>query len=145
MTTKFDSILKIKKNIVDKIEQELININNAITLKENEIVLLKEQLHAMKVPNVSVYHELLAFKDATLAFQEEIIQEQNLLEMMYSSKIDINKRYKAAMVEYEKINYLHLEELKTKLDRANKEEQKFIDEVGGILHHLKDELPKYNI
>lgn len=145
MTTRFDSILKIKKNILDKVEQELIKINNAISIKESEISYLKEQLHAMKAPNVSVYRELLAFKDATFAHQEEIIQEQNMLEMMYASKIDINKRYKEAMIEYEKINYLHLEELKLKLDRLNKEEQKFIDEVGGILYHLKDELPQYNI
>ncbi len=145
MTTKFESILKIKKNILDRIEQELININNYITIKENEIVSLKEQLCAMKVPNVSVYRELLAFKDSTLAFQEEIVQEQNLLEIMYSSRIDINNRYKAAMIEFEKINYLHLEELKLKLDKLNKEEQKFIDEIGGILYHLNSNPIKYNI
>lgn len=138
MSVKFDVILKIKKDILNKVEQELININKAIALKENEIVFLKEQLNNMKAPNVSVYRELLAFKDATLAFQEEILQEQSLLEMMYSSKVDVNKRYKVAMIEYEKINYLHLEELRVKIERLNREEQKFIDEIGGILYHLKD-------
>ncbi|RDU57871.1 flagellar export protein FliJ [Helicobacter sp. MIT 99-5507] len=137
MTTRFNSILKIKKDILNKIERELIKINQAISLKENEIMLLKEQLNNMKAPNVSVYRELLAFKDSTSAFLNEIIEEQNLLEMMYSSRIDINKRYKIAMIEYEKINYLHTEELKLKIDKLKKEEQKFIDEVGGILYHLK--------
>ena len=137
MTTRFNTILKIKKDILNKIERELIKINHLISIKENEIATLKEQLKNMKAPSVSVYRELLAFKDSTLVFLNEIAQEQNLLEMMYSSRIDINKRYKIAMIEYEKINYLHLEELKFKVNKLNKEEQKFIDEIGGILYRLK--------
>ena len=138
MTTRFDTILKIKKDTLNRVERELVKINSAISLKENEITLLKEQLSNMKAPNVSVYRELLAFKDSISAFLDEIMQEQNLLEMMYSSRIDINKRYKAAMIEYEKINHLHLEELKLKFDKLKKEEQKSIDEIGGILYHLRD-------
>ncbi|RAX54667.1 hypothetical protein CCY99_02575 [Helicobacter sp. 16-1353] len=135
MKTKFSIILKIKKDILNKIERELITINNAIANKEKEIANLKSQLKEMKVPNVSVYQELLSFKNAVSAFQLEIEQENNILELMKSTKIDINKKYKLAMIEYEKINYLHLQEIEWALNRLSREEQKVLDEFGGILHH----------
>lgn len=135
MKTKFSIILKIKKDILSKVERELININNAILNKEQEIANLKSQIREMKVPNVSVYRELLSFKDRVSAFQLEIEQEHNILEFMQSSKIDINKRYKLAMIEYEKINHLHLQEIKEQLIKLSKEEQKALDEFGGIIHH----------
>ena len=138
MKTRFYPILKIKKDILNNIEKELIKINQKISIKENEISMLKEELKNMKAPSVSVYRELLTFKDSAAAFLDEISKEQNLLEMMYSSRIDINKKYKMAMIEYEKINYLHTEELKLRVDKLRKEEQKFIDEVGGILYHQKN-------
>lgn len=135
MKTKFSIILKIKKDILSKVERELININNAILNKEQEIANLKSQIREMKVPNVSVYREILSFKDRVSAFQLEIEQEHNILEFMQSSKIDINKRYKLAMIEYEKINHLHLQEIKEQLIRLGKEEQKALDEFGGIIYH----------
>lgn len=135
MKTKFSVILKVKKDILNKIERELIHINNAIASKEKEIATLQAQLRELKMPQVSVYRELMAFKDSIMAFQMEIEQEKNILEFMKSSKIDINKRYKIAMIEYEKINYLHLQIIEERLIKQHKEEQKSLDEFGGILHH----------
>lgn len=135
MKTKFAVILKIKKDILSRIERELTNINNTILAKENEIENLKIELRNIKIPQVSVYMDFLRYKNHLSAFENEILQQTHLLELMKSSKIDINKRYKVALIEYEKINFLHLQEVKERQKALNQIEQKMLDDISGIMYH----------
>lgn len=135
METKFNKILKIHKNLVNKIERELLNINATISQKEEKIENLNNTINKMQIPKVSIYGDFLMFKNKVNLFLSQIQNENNMLDLMKSSRIDINKRYKTALIEYEKINYLHLLEIKEKTNKLKKQEQKTIDEFSGILHH----------
>lgn len=135
MRTKFAVILKVKKDILSKIERELMAINSAIAQKKLDIIALRAQIKDIKIPQISVYRELLRFKDHIAALESAIEAENNLLALMESSKIDISKRYKAALIEYEKVNYLHLQEVEAWRKKLAKQEQKVLDDIAGILYH----------
>lgn len=137
MKTKFSGILKLKNDILKKIEREILEVNSLIQAKEQEILALKNSLSSLFPPSGRKYAEFLAFRENLSNIRITIDNENNLLEMFRARKIDILKQYKIAKIEYEKINYLHLEEVKNILKAAKAKEQLELDEFGGILHYIK--------
>ncbi|MDE6885816.1 MAG: flagellar export protein FliJ [Helicobacteraceae bacterium] len=137
MKTKFSGILKLKNDILKKIEREILEVNSLIQAKEQEILALKNSLSSLSPPSGRKYAEFLAFRENLSNIRITIDNENNLLEMFKARKIDILKQYKIAKIEYEKINYLHLEEVKNILKAAKAKEQLELDEFGGILHYIK--------
>lgn len=133
MKTKFSQILKLKLNIVNKIEFEILQINGEILAKKREIEALELLISEFAPPKKSDrYSEFLNFRESISNIRDKIIEENNFLEMLESRKIDTIKRFNKAKIEYEKINYLHLEEIQNLLKKAKRQEILELDEIANI-------------
>ncbi len=132
METRFSQILKFRRSIVDKIELEVMQVNNLIFSKKREIEALHKTIAEFTPPEAQEYMLFLAYRDTLSNIREKINAENNILQMLESRKIDTLKRFKKAQIEYEKINDLHLEEVQIALKKAQKSEAKSQDELAQI-------------
>lgn len=133
MKTKFSKILKLRQDILNKIEKEILEVNALISLKKQEIANLATQIASFSPPKSSTYSVFLAFREMQSNIRYKIQEEQNFLEMLEARKIDTLKKYNNAKMEYEKINYLHTNEVKMIVDKQKRLEQNELDEYGSIL------------
>ncbi|KGI55361.1 flagellar export protein FliJ [Campylobacter sp. MIT 97-5078] len=141
MKNKYSSILKVKKQGLDKAEQNLsqakqrqlqnkLAFQNAsleyanFALPQNgSTQILKQNLEMLKIAkNVKE-----RAKEKLELSQKEVLHYQTL--------------YKRASLDYEKIKYLQSEEFKAMQKHLKKEEEKFLDEIAISRHFYgaKDE------
>ncbi len=117
---------------MDKIEQEVMQVNNLIFSKKSEIESLHKTIAEFSPPDTQEYGLFLAYRDMLSNIREKINAENNILQMLESRKIDTLKRFKNAKIEYEKVNELHLEEVQIALKKAQRRELKNQDELAQI-------------
>lgn len=132
MKTRFSSILKLKISAMNKVELEIKEVNHLIFLKKREIEKLHKSISEFTPPNTNEYRKFLVFREMISNIREKIKEENNFLSMLESRKIDTIKRFKKAQMEYEKINYLHLEEVQNVLKKAHRRESLEQDELASI-------------
>lgn len=117
---------------MDKIEQEVMQVNNLIFSKKSEIESLHKTIAEFSPPDAQEYGLFLAYRDMLSNIREKINAENNILQMLESRKIDTLKRFKNAKIEYEKVNELHLEEVQIALKKVQRRELKNQDELAQI-------------
>ena len=132
METRFSQILRFRRSIMDKIEQEVMQVNNLIFSKKSEIEALHKTITEFSPPDAQEYRLFFAYRDTLSNIREKINAENNILQMLESRKIDTLKRFKKAQIEYEKVNELHLEEVQIALKKAQRRELKNQDELAQI-------------
>jgi len=139
MRTKFSAILKVKSLDVEKLENEIIKLNNQKKSLLEDIKNLQAELKDSKLPKSG---DMTQLKKAY--FQNDFIKQnielkfqniQFLEEQIKSTELLLKK----AMLEYEKIKHLHELEVKKILDEIKIKEAKELDEIGTLLFTLNKE------
>jgi len=140
MKTKFSPILQIKKLESEKLQNEIVKLQNQKRKREQEYETLKDELKKITPPQKGDIKELnTTFLKLTL--QNEAIEQkkQNILFLEEQVKLT-ELKYKEAMLEYEKIKHLHELEVKKIVDEIKKQEAKELDEIGTLLFSRKGEI-----
>jgi len=139
MKTKFSSILQIKKQECDKLQNEIIKLQNRKKNLQKEILELKDALNQIEPPSSgSVVALTKTFYERTLQKENIDLKEQNILFIEEQVKLT-ELKYKEAMLEYEKIKHLHEIEEKNKIEEIKRLEAKELDEIGTLLFTKKSE------
>ncbi|PAF53059.1 hypothetical protein BKH42_07950 [Helicobacter sp. 13S00482-2] len=133
MNTKFDSLLKIKKQELDKCEADMIYNNHLIALKNKEIDILLQDLNQINVPKNGDYWDFKNTQEVKKAFVEEIDKQRNEISRLKDIGKQLQKSHRIAFIEYEKIKYLQDIETKKMISKIKKNESKNLDEVGIML------------
>jgi flagellar export protein FliJ len=133
LKTKYDSIVKIKKESVSKIERDIQKINNAILKIAEKIEDLKESLFKFSFPSSGTFSKIQQAKIAQNALKEEIKTYENQLSMLQSRKKDLLEELKKANIEYEKMKYLQGEEIKKRIKEMRLKEARDMDEIALLL------------
>ena len=134
MKTKYSQIVKIKKNEVEKIERNIQKINASIEELNQKIASLKENLSSFSLPqsgNFSIFQELATLKKA---LNDEIQRFENQLLVLKGRKQELLEELKKANIEYEKMNYLHTQEIKKMLKEKHIKESQLMDEIAIMLN-----------
>ncbi len=137
MKTKFDSVVKIKKQEVEKIERNIEKINSSILMLKNKITNLKQSLNSLSLPqngNFSIIQQINLQKNILL---DEIKNYENQINFLENRKSELIKELKKANIEYEKMKYLQNEEIKKQIKQKRLQEAKKIDEIAIMLENLK--------
>lgn len=138
MKTKYSSVLKVKKQALDKAESTLSKARNRQRQSELELELALKQYEEIKLPSsgsVQNLRQSLEFLDVARVFKEE---KKQRVELSKKEVAHYQMLYKKANLEYEKIKYLESEELKELQKKLKKEEEKFIDEIAISRHFYGD-------
>ena len=116
--TQFTSLVKLKKNKLQKSEQFLqksnVNLNSASTSLELSYRLLQE-LETPKSGNVS---QMLASRVLFHSQMDLISHNKEWVEFATDQVEMAKKQLSSDMIEYEKFQYLELEEIKAELKKA---------------------------
>ncbi len=139
MKTKFDSIVKIKKNELKKTENDLIKVNSAIQLINEKINELQIKFNSFSLPDKGSFKEIYQIKSVQSALRGEIENYKNQLNMLNKRKELIFQKYKDANIEYEKMKYLQTMEIKKQIKKQKQKENIQMDEIAIMLNKKRFE------
>ncbi|QCT93929.1 hypothetical protein FE773_01650 [Caminibacter mediatlanticus TB-2] len=135
MKTKFDSVVKIKKQKVDKIERNIQKINSSIKMLKMKIEELRKSFNSLSLPSSGNFATLQQISLQKNTFLSEIKSYENQIKILENRKSELIKELKKANIEYEKMKYLQNEEIKKKIKNIRLKESKEMDEIAIILRN----------
>ena len=142
MKSKFNAVIKVKKQQLDKAQT---NLNAALQRqKENERLLglaREELLNLSTLKGQISSEELRANVFMEGVAREALARAKEKVELSHKEVNHYQFLYKKAHLDYEKIKYLQSEELKAMQKAIQKAEEKFLDElaISRFLKKDKDE------
>jgi flagellar export protein FliJ len=134
MKGKFGAIAKVKKQLLDRREIQLLEARTKAQKIQGEIEAVQATLNAQKVPQKGTYASLLHVKAVAERLGQ---QKQYLLEDKDAAQAQANEclyHYKEARKEFEKMKYLEEKEYSQWLKMLKKQEQLHLDEVALQLY-----------
>jgi len=133
MKTKFDSVVKLKKQTLDNIERNLQKINSSIQSLKNKIEELESSLLSFTFPKEGHFAELNQIKHQQNILRNEINNLKNQISILEGRKKELLEELKKANIEYEKMKYLQAEEIKKTLKEKKLKEARDMDEIAILL------------
>ncbi|EAL52823.1 flagellar export protein FliJ [Campylobacter upsaliensis] len=139
MKSKFNAVIKVKKQQLDKAQT---NLNAALQRqKENErfLGLAREELLNLSTLKGQISSEELranVFMEGVA--REALARAKEKVELSHKEVNHYQFLYKKAHLDYEKIKYLQSEELKAMQKAIQKAEEKFLDELAISRFFKKD-------
>jgi len=138
LKTKFDNIVKIRKQEVDKIKRDIQKINSALKEIENKVLKLKKELFSFSLPKSGSFSQIIQSREIQNAIKNEIDNLSSQINMLNSRKKALLEELKKAEIEYEKMKYLQAQEIKKMIKRQRLKEAKEIDEIAILLENFKN-------
>lgn len=139
MKSKFNAVIKVKKQQLDKAQT---NLNAALQRqKENERLLglaREELLNLSTLKGQISSEELRANVFMEGVAREALTRAKEKVELSHKEVNHYQFLYKKAHLDYEKIKYLQSEELKAMQKAIQKAEEKFLDELAISRFFKKD-------
>ncbi|MCR2121930.1 flagellar export protein FliJ [Campylobacter upsaliensis] len=139
MKSKFNAVIKVKKQQLDKAQT---NLNAALQRqKENERLLglaREELLNLSTLKGQISSEELRANVFMEGVAREALARAKEKVELSHKEVNHYQFLYKKAHLDYEKIKYLQSEELKAMQKAMQKAEEKFLDELAISRFFKKD-------
>ncbi|MDQ7042071.1 MAG: flagellar export protein FliJ [Sulfurimonas sp.] len=130
MKTRYTSLVSVKKNIMQKSERVLQSANANLSSALMALELSFSELQNIPSPTSGQISEFLSAR-TLLDSQRAIIQHnQEWAEFARNEIKNAQEKLKLDMIEYEKFNYLELEEIKKILLKQKHEEAKELDEIA---------------
>jgi len=128
--TKFSPILKVRKLDVERVESEIVKLQNQKRVAKRELESLYQTLYEQKTPNIGSVIELQKSYEIIQILKKDInLKKQNIQFLDEQIKLT-QELLKKAMLEYEKIKHLHELEEKSMLEKIKKLEEKNMDEIA---------------
>lgn len=136
MKNKYSAIIKVKKQGLDRAEMVLIKAKSKANEAKAKMEDARRLYHEMGVSTGGVMRAIkadlqlkeIARQDMLYAREDELVA---LREVSHKQAL-----YKQALMDFEKMKYLEMEEFKKHKAHLLKEEAKFLDEIA-ISRHFK--------
>ena len=134
MKTKYSQLLKVKKQKVEIIENEIALLNSKKEIIKQEIAELILQIDAIKKPKEGKFGIFLSTSYSFKKLHSFKKDKEEILRQKESELTQKREEYKRALMEYEKIKYLEDLLIEEKLDKIKKDEQKLLDELSQAIY-----------
>lgn len=137
MKTRFSSLVTIKKSAMQKSERVVQSANADLNSALVSLELSHKSLHDILSPQSGMMSSFLASRKL-LDSGRNLIKHNQEWVFYAKNQVQIAKEeLKKSMTEYEKFNYLELEEIKKILDKQKLTESKELDEVALMTYTRK--------
>lgn len=134
MKSKYTPLVKLKKKALDQSESALIKANTHATESEAALERAYEELSLLTFPTHGSIGEFTQSQMILQAQHREIELGRLRLEQALAHQNKMRDAFQAARIEYEKFNYLELQEAKAHMAKIKKEEAKMLDEIGTMTY-----------
>ncbi|NPA87749.1 flagellar export protein FliJ [Caminibacter pacificus] len=138
MKTKFDSVVKLKKQQVEKIQNDIQKINKAVLELSSKIEELKASLMQLTLPKSGSFSKITQINTQKTLLRNEIQNLQNQINILNNRKNELLEELKKARIEYEKMKYLQGEEIKKQLKEIKLKESREMDEIAILLRNQNE-------
>jgi len=135
MKTKFSDILKVKKQVVEKIERNIQKINASINNLKVKINNLENALFSFSTPKEGNFSIFSQIKVQQSLLRDEIENLKNQMVILENRKNELMEELKKANIEYEKIKYLHELEVQKMIKEKRLKENREMDEIAILLRN----------
>ena len=138
MKTEYTSLVKIKKQYLDKMEQSVASCHETIAIIKEKIQSSYEELRALEIPqggDFSLYRQMQLLKHQ---ISDEISFNKYNLQMADNALIKAMQQLKIANIEHEKFKYLETTEIEKILKAQKVKEAKDLDEVALMMFNGKN-------
>ena len=137
MKTRFTSLVKIKKNQLQKCELVFEQTNTAVKLAVAAVKEAVMSLNNCKCVRHGKMQQFLADK-AVLDYQRRVVEQKKAwLSYAQNDLATSRQKLKEASLEYEKFKYLELEEIKKILKEQRFLDAKEMDEIAMLGYNIK--------
>jgi len=142
MKTRFTSLVKLKKNTMQKSERVVQKANADLNSAAMALQISYDSLKDVDPPKFGTMGDFLASR-TLLDSQRGIIKHNSA--WVGFAKNQVNKakeQLKLDMIDFEKFKYLELQEIKKEVKKKKIQEAKDLDEVALMTYSRKDSLNK---
>ena len=137
MRTQFTSLVRVKKNAVDKCEQDLLQANEAIQNAQQALEISYNELHTTTIPDSGSVSRLLQARMKLTAQRAIIDKNRQWLNYARMQAEKSREVLKASVVEYEKFKYLEAEQIRKILKKQKRELDNELDEIAIQTYGVK--------
>ena len=137
MNTRFSSLVKIKKSEMQKKERLVQNANADLNSASIALELSNNAIYDIKEPHDGFMSGFLQTRTLLDSSRHLIKHNQEWVDFAQQQVYAAKEELKKSMIEYEKFNYLELEEIKKIILQNKIEEAKSLDEVALMTHQRK--------
>jgi len=140
--TRYTSLVSVKKNIMQKSERALqsanANLNNASVALELSFL----ELNSIETPTTGQISDFLSSRVLLDAQRKLIRHNEEWVDFAKNQIRESKEQLKIDMIEYEKFNYLELQEIKEILHKRKLQEAKELDEIALMTYDNKKQKRK---
>jgi len=134
MKTRYTSLVSVKKNIMQKSERLLQSANANLNSAQIALQLSFKSLDDIDSPQMGRVSDFLSSRMLLDAQRSVIRHNEEWVTFAKQEILKAQEQLKIEMIEYEKFNYLELEEIKKVLKQRKIAEAKELDEVALITY-----------
>jgi len=139
MKTRYSSLVTLKKNKMQKSEQQVQSANAALNSALIALEISSQSIYTLTQPEHGPMSDLLASRTLLDVKRSEIQHNKEWVSFAKVQLKDAQAQLKFDMIEYEKFKYLELEEIKKIVKKQKMQEMKDLDEVALMTHTRKKE------
>ncbi len=137
MKTRYSPLVSVKKNIMQKSEQALQSANVNLNTASEALKISLLELHTIEIPQTGNIQEFLSARTLLDAQRSVITHNEEWIAFAQKEIVKAKEKLKQDSIEYEKFNYLELEEVKRILNEIKLKEAKELDEVALMTYEIK--------
>ncbi|MCR4941508.1 MAG: flagellar export protein FliJ [Campylobacter sp.] len=132
MGSKFTSIVRVKKQALQKAELNLVRARNSLTRLSHDLDEARKEAANITIPksgNASVLSQSMQF---FRVLNQNINQIKENIELRQKEIVHFTNLYKNANIEHEKVKYLEQEDIKMQLKQKKRVEEHALDEFATM-------------
>jgi hypothetical protein len=137
MKTRFSSLVKFKKDTMQKSERVVQKANISLSNALKALELSFHSLEDIEEPKSGNIKDFLASRSLLGAQREIIGHNQEWVEYEQKNLLRAKEQLKKDMIEFEKFNYLEIEDIKKEIKRIKTKEAKELDEIALMTYQRK--------
>ena len=134
MKSRYEPLAKLKKQALDKAEQALMGANNEVTFSDTALDNAYAQLSFLISPQNGSISELFQAQMIAQAQHREIESCRLRADRARMNQDRAREAFRFSRIEFEKFNYLEVQEIKTMVEKVKYEEAKMLDEIGTMTY-----------
>jgi len=140
MNTRFSSLVKIKKSEMQKKERLVQSANADLNSALVALELSNNAIYDIQIPQNGSMSGFLQTRTLLESSRHLIQHNEEWVEFAKKQAEIAKEELKKSMIEYEKFNYLEVEEIKKIIQKHKLEESKSLDEVALMTHQRKSKI-----
>jgi flagellar biosynthesis chaperone FliJ len=137
MKTRFSALVQLKKDMMQKSERALERTNANINSANTALELSYKSLQEIETPKTGTISDLLASRQFLDSARHLIVKNYEWIKFAEEQQRLAKEKFQADTIEYEKFNYLEVEEQKKLIKLQKIAEAKELDEIALMTYKKK--------